>query len=70
MIRGKTTFKCDNCGNEFIGIDAELAATVFTAPVKCPKCGSIRTYPPGLFGLNKMFYKKIWGAMEKNNEME
>jgi len=67
MIRGKTTFKCDNCGHKFIGIDAELGATIFTAPVKCPKCGSMRTYPPSWFGANKLFYKKIWEEYEKNN---
>jgi len=65
MIRGKTVFKCDNCGHKFIGIDAELGATVLTAPVKCPKCGSYHTYPPSFFGLNKSIYKKIWEGMDR-----
>lgn len=46
MIRGITTFKCTQCGETFEGWDAEWRATVFTCPLPCPKCGSIRTRPP------------------------
>jgi len=71
MLRGITRFKCDNCGKKFIGLDFEWCATALTAPVKCPKCGSMRTYPIGLlFGSNenKSLYKDLWELIEKNND--
>ena len=66
MIRGMTRFKCNECGNKFMGIDMEWCATAYTAPVRCPKCGSIHTYPSwtGLFGPSPI-YRKIWEMMEK-----
>lgn len=64
MLRGKTTFTCDECGNKFEGPDIEWAATVYTVPQPCPKCGSRHTYPKSLFGLNKTMYKKIWESMD------
>ena len=48
MVFGTTTFKCDNCGECFDGIAAELCATACIAPVKCPKCESMHTYPIGI----------------------
>ena len=32
MLRGKKTFKCDNCGHTFKAFDIELAATVYSQP--------------------------------------
>lgn len=45
MLRGKRTFICDNCGHKFEGFDIEWNCTAFSAPLKCPKCGSFHTYP-------------------------
>lgn len=66
MIRGKTLFKCTNCGHFFLAIDIEYMATVFSTPQPCPKCQSIRTRPTGSFGLMlQIVYKKIWKELEK-----
>lgn len=40
MLRGKTKFKCDACGNVFESFDIEDNATAGTMPVRCPKCGA------------------------------
>lgn len=65
MVFGTTTFKCDDCGHKFVGMAAEWCATSYIEPVKCPKCGSMHTYPSGwrnpigqLFGPG--FYRQIW----------
>lgn len=71
MIFGTTTFKCNNCGECFDGIAAELCATTCIAPVKCPKCEGMHTYPigirnfMGILGPNSI-YKKIWSTMDEN----
>lgn len=66
MLRGFTNFTCDKCGNKFMGPDMEFSATIWTCPVRCPKCGSKHTYPRTLFGANKVFYKKIWAFLDKH----
>ena len=43
----------------------EWLGTVYTAPVRCPKCGCKHTYPRSLFGLNRMEYVKIWLSMDE-----
>lgn len=65
MVFGTTTFKCNDCGHKFTDIAAEWCATSYIAPVKCPKCGSMHTYPSGwrnplglVFGPG--FYWEIW----------
>lgn len=77
MFRGFTKFTCDNCGNKFMGLDCEWQCTAYTAPVKCPKCGSMHTYPSGyitafpfggLFGLIKSFYRDIWKSMDERHK--
>lgn len=65
MLRGTTTFTCDKCGHKFKGPDFEFHAMVWTTPQPCPKCGSYHTYPKQLFGLNKIWYTKIWEYMDK-----
>ena len=65
MLRGITTFVCDNCGNKFKGMDIEWMATILSQPMKCPQCGSYHTRPSSLFGLNKSVYKKIWEQMDE-----
>ena len=68
MYRGQTLFKCTQCGKRFWGPDMEYAASVFTAPCKCPQCGSIRTRPSRLVSLvaYDFMYRKIWESMEKD----
>lgn len=66
MLRGITTFKCTQCGHTFKAPDFEYMAMVYSTPQKCPKCGSIRTRPAGLFGkLTEGVYRRIWKRMEK-----
>ena len=69
MLRGLTLFKCTQCGKRFIGLDMEYAATVYTMPLKCPKCGSVRTRPSGLFDWGSdSTYRPIWESMEKRQK--
>ncbi len=63
MIRGKSIFVCDNCKKVFVGMDVELAATVFSQPLVCPRCGSRHTKP--LFE-SKRLYKEIWNRLDIN----
>ena len=61
MILGKTKFKCDDCGHIFKEFDIELAATAYSQPMPCPKCGSRHTMPVSFFGCtDRETYKKIW----------
>ena len=61
MLRGKTTFKCDDCGHTLKAFDIELAATVYSQPMPCPKCGSRHTMPNSLLSfMEKGVYRKIW----------
>lgn len=48
MIRGTKTFKCKKCGHIFEGPDIEWNATIFSAPVKCPKCGNMTNDTPSI----------------------
>lgn len=70
MLRGITKFTCDDCGNKFMGMDMEWNATAASCPVRCPKCGSMHTYPSGLdlLGLRKAFYREIWKSMDDRNK--
>ena len=43
MLRGTTTFVCKDCGHTFKGMDIEDNATIYSMPMKCPKCGSMHT---------------------------
>lgn len=43
MLRGITTFVCKDCGHTFKGLDIEDNATIYSMPMKCPKCGSMHT---------------------------
>jgi len=66
MFRGKTTFKCAECGKRFEGLDIEYNATVMSQPMPCPECGSNHTMPASHF-LLKGAYKKIWEEMDNKN---
>ena len=69
MIRGKTIFICTKCKKFFIAADIEYCASVFSVPMPCPRCGSIRTMPFSLFYVHQLFiYKEIWKQMEENSE--
>ena len=66
MLRGKKSFKCDDCGHTFKAFDIELAATVYSQPMPCPKCGSRHTMPVSFFGCtDRETYKTIWEMMDK-----
>lgn len=66
MYRGFALFKCTQCGEKFKAPDIEYAATVYSMPQPCPKCGSIRTRPISLFGkVTEEVYRGIWERMEK-----
>ena len=74
MLRGKRTFICDNCGHKFKGGDFEWNCTAFSAPLKCPKCGSFHTYPYNsggifgwIFGSDKSIYEDIWKTMDEQH---
>ena len=43
MLRGVKTFVCKDCGHRFKALDMERNATAASYPVKCPKCGSMKT---------------------------
>ena len=45
MIRGKTLFICTKCKKIFWAPDVEYGATVYSMPMPCKRCGSIRTMP-------------------------
>lgn len=71
MVFGTAKFKCDECGECFVSTAMEWNATVFLAPMPCPKCGSMHTYPAGLTNLGGVFgpnpvYRKIWESIDKN----
>lgn len=60
MLRGITTFVCDDCGYKFKGLDMEWCATAASAPVRCPKCGGYHTAPASGGGFLKSIYRMIW----------
>lgn len=66
MYRGKTLFKCTECGEKFRADDIEWQASKFSVPQPCPKCQSLRTMPWSLLSfLDKPKYEKIWKQMEE-----
>lgn len=68
MIWGTTEFRCSKCNKVFTAPDAEYCASVFSTPMPCPRCGSIRTMPllAYLNPFNISIYRKIWETMEGN----
>lgn len=62
MVRGTIPFKCSECGKRFMSLDIEWNATVFSAPQKCPKCGSMHTRPWSILPsfIQYAQYQKIW----------
>ena len=66
MQRGITTFKSDDCGHVFKALDIEWQATVYSQPMRCPKCGSRHTMTKSLLSfMDKGGYRKIWEEMER-----
>lgn len=74
-------FTCDACGNKFSAPACEWMASTIIAPMQCPKCGSMHTWPePGeplidLFGFaertkkeKKKLYQKIWEGYDEMEE--
>lgn len=75
MIWGFTYFKCDKCGNRFKSLAAEWNATAFIAPMPCPDCGSIHTYPANLINLGGilgpgLIYRKIWAGYDDETKIK
>ena len=61
MLRGKKTFKRDDCGHVFEALDIEWLATVYSQPMPYPNCGSCHTIPKSMFSyMEKEAYRKIW----------
>lgn len=64
MYRGMNIFRCTQCAKIFVAPDVELGDTVYSVPMPCKRCGSIRTLP--IYHIPfKSFYKSIWEDMEK-----
>ncbi len=64
MVRGTTLFICTKCKKLFLAPDIEYGAMVYSRPMPCKRCGSIRTFPvvqPAYYPM----YKSIWKTMEK-----
>lgn len=70
MLRGFIKFHCTECGNNFIGPDIEYAATVFSMPLRCPKCQSIRTLPKHCLSwpIIKQSYLKLYMSIWERYE--
>lgn len=73
MVRGTTLFICTECKKIFLAPDVEYGAMVYSVPMPCKRCGSIRTMP--LLMPYYWFYKDVWKSMEekrnnKNNNNE
>ena len=66
MVRGTTLFICTKCKKVFLAPDVEYYATVYSVPMPCKRCGSIRTMP--LLMPHYWFYKGIWETMERNKK--
>lgn len=66
MVTGILLFYCSECHNRFMGVAAEWCATAFTAPVKCPNCGSWHTRPWSLLpaSIANLKYKEIWAIID------
>ncbi len=65
MLRGITTFVCDNCGHKFKGMDIEWRATALSQPLKCPNCGRCHTCPDSVLRFNKIIYRNIWKQIDE-----
>lgn len=71
MVFGMTTFKCDECGNRFEALAAEMGPSCILSPMPCTKCGSYHTMPAPMFSqsgrLNPLraLYQEIWAVMDK-----
>ena len=65
MIRGKTLFICTKCKKVYLAPDVEYGAMVYSVPMPCKRCGSIRTLPLSQLSAYSV-YKGIWETMEKN----
>ena len=66
MVRGVTLMKCTECKKRFWGLDIEFGASALSQPLRCPKCGSVRTRPSRLLSpfTSDATYKIIWDRME------
>lgn len=72
MVRGILPFYCSECGKHFMGPDIELGASVLSAPLECPRCGSWHTRPgsPLPAKIANQKYKKIWELTDNQKKYE
>lgn len=73
MLWGITILKCDECGNRFVSPKAEWCCTCLIAPMPCPKCRSMHTYPAGLSQFGGIFgprssYRQLWEHLDKERQ--
>ncbi len=64
MLKGKSIFRCTECGKIFIGKNIEYHATIYSCPQPCKRCGGIRTLPV-LHTIFISVYEKLWEDMKK-----
>lgn len=63
-------FYCSECSTRFSGMAMEWYAMAYTAPVKCPKCGSWHTRPWSLLPakIANLRYASIWKNIDEINK--
>lgn len=78
MVFVTTRFRCNECGTRFVSTAMEWYATVFLAPMPCPKCGSLHTYSigftnlGGILGANPVCIGKsgkVWIRIRKSRNL-
>ena len=72
MVRGTIPFKCIECGKRFMALDIEWNAIVFSAPQKCPECGSMHTRAWSILPLfiQDTHYQNIWKYYDEQRILE
>lgn len=63
MFRGFVKASCPHCGHKFTAPDIEKNATVFSEPVRCPRCGKM--VQVGV-GSGKSFFDYMLGKLFKS----
>ena len=62
MFRGFVKASCPHCGHKFTAPDIEKNATVFSEPVRCPRCGKM--VEVGI-GSGQSFFGLLFGMLFK-----
>lgn len=56
MVRGTIIVTCPHCGKTFVAPDIEWNATIYSAPVECPRCKQM---------VNPNRPKWLWGIISR-----